>query len=170
MGRPEGVIVAGTGHRPHKLRVGSLDGYAPSVDALLVQFAERCVRRLAPTLVISGMALGWDTALAEAAVRAGVPFDAYVPFEGQESRWPPSSQARYHRLLGQARRVVIVSAGRYAGWKLQRRNEAMVDAATFMLVLWDGSPGGTGNCMNYIYHTGRKYANVWDHWLRHAQS
>ena len=47
----------------------------------------------------------------------------------------------------------IVSPGEYAAFKMQVRNEWMVDqlnpATDLLLAAWDGSPGGTGNCVKY---------------------
>lgn len=48
-----------------------------------------------------------------------------------------------------AAEVVVVSDGEYAVWKMQTRNEAMVDAADELWALWDGSSGGTKNCIDY---------------------
>lgn len=162
------MILAGTGHRPNKLRIGALDGYHPAVHARLVDLAHAALQREAPTRVISGMALGWDTALAEAAVDLGVPFDAYVPFAGQESRWPEASRRRYHDLLAHAARVVVVSPGGYAPDKMQLRNERMVDDSDLLLALWDGSAGGTRNCIDYARSVGHRHRNLWTSWMRHT--
>ncbi len=32
---------------------------------------------------------------------------------------------------------------------MQVRNEYMVDRADLVLALWNGTPGGTGNCVRY---------------------
>lgn len=162
------MIIAGTGHRPDKLRIGALDGYHPAVHARLVDLARAALLREAPERVISGMALGWDTALAEAALELGIPFDAYVPFAGQESRWPEPSRRHYHDLLARAHRVEIVCPGGYSPEKMQRRNERMVDDADFLLALWDGSAGGTRNCIAYAEEVGRPYRNLWPSWARHT--
>lgn len=153
------MIIAGTGHRPDKL-----GGYTAALDMRLQVLAMRALREHAPALVVSGMALGWDVALASAAVRLDIPFIAAIPFEGQESRWPESSQYRYRQLLKQAAGVEIVCTGGYAGWKMQRRNEWMVglvDADGVMLALWNGSDGGTANCVRYAERVGKPVVNLW---------
>jgi uncharacterized phage-like protein YoqJ len=167
------LIVAGTGHRPDKIRIGSRNAYDEAVALRLMQFAMRCLTKLQPELVISGMALGWDQALAAAAVWLKIPFDAYVPFTGQESMWPQASQRQYRALLAKARRTVMSCEGSYAAWKMQRRNQDMVGACTTLLALWDGSPGGTGNCVRWAQiqadRTGKPTIhNVWPAWERHA--
>lgn len=157
-------VIAGTGHRPDKLS----DGYAESGHARLVSLARWALEKYKPTLVISGMALGWDQALAEAAVSYGIPFEAAVPFLGQENRWPRESIERYQRLLSQARKVTVVSEGGYSARKMQRRNEYMSDRADALLALWNGSDGGTANCIQYTRekHPMIPVLNVWDEWMR----
>jgi hypothetical protein len=68
-----GLIVAGTGHRPDKL-----GGYSDDAFNLLVKIAKHWLEMNKPTRVISGMALGWDQALATAAVEVDIPFVAAV--------------------------------------------------------------------------------------------
>jgi hypothetical protein len=162
------MILAGTGHRPNKLRIGALDGYQPRVQTRLMDLARAALRRRRPDLVISGMAIGWDTALAIAAVDVGIPFDAYVPFEGQESRWPPAARGVYRDLLRLARRTIIVSEAGYSPEAMQFRNERMVDDCDSLLALWNGTPGGTANCLRYADAVGRPYENLWRQWVRHA--
>jgi uncharacterized phage-like protein YoqJ len=131
-----------------------------------VYLAREYLEQEPPELVISGVALGWDQALATACTELSIPWDAYVPFVGQQLRWPHDSQARYHTLIQSARRTVVVSTGGYAAWKLQRRNEAMVDDATSVLALYDGmQQGGTYNCVQYAEKKKRQIINLWDRWL-----
>lgn len=165
------MVVAGTGHRPDKIVSDGRNAYDDAVALGLMQFVRRCLRRLKPTRVISGMALGWDQALAAAAVWEEIPFDAYVPFAGQESRWPASSQRRYRELLAKAADVVICSPGGYHPGKMQHRNERMVDMCDVLLALWNGTPGGTANCVAYAERSikeGRALTvhNVWSAWER----
>ena len=57
------MIIAGTGHRPDKL-----GGYSDDVLSKLIKLARTTLFDLKPKKVISGMALGWDMALAYAAL------------------------------------------------------------------------------------------------------
>lgn len=137
------MIVAGTGHRPDKL-----GGYGDDVLKQLYRFACREIERNRPSKIISGMALGWDTALAMAALQLKVPLVAAIPFEGQESQWPEPSQKRYRAILERAK-VHVVCPGGYSPAKMQERNEWMVDRCDILWALWDGSTGGTANCVRY---------------------
>lgn len=154
------MIVAFTGHRPDKL-----GGYGPSPTQDRVRQAIRNTLTGPPplpqsierrvTAAISGMALGVDQWAAEICVELGIPFTAAVPFVGQERRWPEDSQRRYQLLLQKAYNIVVVSPGGYHPWKMQARNEWMVKNSDVLLAVWDGSGGGTANCVRYAQEVGR---------------
>jgi uncharacterized phage-like protein YoqJ len=121
-----------------------------------------------PCRMISGMALGWDTAMAEACIRCNVPFAAAVPFEGQEKQWPESAQARYRTLLQWAECVQIVTPGKDHGvFAFHVRNMWMVDSTDAVIALWDGSAkGGTAHCVDYARRTRKPVLNLWDAFFR----
>ncbi|MFC5511127.1 SLOG family protein [Massilia jejuensis] len=160
---PARKVLAGTGHRPDKL-----GGYGAGVSARLVDLARAALVKHQPDEVISGMALGWDTALALAAIELGIPLTAAVPFEGQERKWRPEQQEQFRAILALATTVAIVSPGGYAVWKMQTRNEWMIDRATGVLALWNGSGGGTGNCIEYARTRQVEIVNLWGAWERYA--
>lgn len=153
------MIIAGTGHRPDKL-----GGYSPLIAKELQALAERELYRLKPKVVITGMALGWDQAIGWAARAARIPFWAYIPFEGQESVWPRASQEKYRDLLSYAAKIVVCSPGRYDPQKMHLRNMRMVDDCDEILAMWDGSAGGTANCLAYARAQHRPIHNCWQGW------
>ena len=115
-----------------------------------------------PTQVISGMALGVDQIAVRITLALSIPLVAAVPFPGQEAPWPPSSRDDYTGILSQATRVVFVAQPPYAAWKLQRRNEWMVDRADVVWAVWDGSPtGGTANAISYAERQSKPVRNLW---------
>ena len=150
------VIVAGTGHRPNKL-----GGYDDRVFKRLVDLAKAIIKETKATKVISGMALGWDQALAQAAIELGIPFIAAIPFKGQESRWPTSSQKKYQEIIQKAEEIIIVCPGEYSPKSMQIRNEWMVDNCDLVIALWDGSSGGTGKCIRYEKSINKPINNQW---------
>lgn len=155
------MIYAGTGHRPNKL-----GGYGVIAVSQLEAFASNQLARLKPELVISGMALGWDQALAAACVARGIPFHAYVPFRGQELAWPSYSQERYRELIERAEKVVICNRGGYSAEKMQLRNMRMVDDCDTVLALWNGTAGGTKNCIDYAELRKKPVENLWELWSK----
>jgi uncharacterized phage-like protein YoqJ len=157
------MIICGTGHRPDKL-----GGYTNEVFSKGVCIAIRgLVNALAesPTpieRVISGGALGWDQMLAQAAVEIKLPLELALPFPGFEDRWPQQSKAYLHSLMHLADKVTFVKDGPYAGWKMQARNEYMVDHSDLVLALWNGTMGGTANCITYAEKKQKPIVNLWD--------
>lgn len=155
-----GFVLAGTGHR-----LGRLGGYGEDVKTALTELASQLLIRVRPDRVVSGMALGWDQALAEAAVAHKIPFTAAVPFEGQEHKWPEESQRRYHELLRQARDVQTIGHPGFSAKKMQVRNIYMVHECTALATLWDGKQnGGTWNCVRYARRVKKPRINMWNTW------
>lgn len=161
------MIIAGTGHRPDKLF--SSDPYGYDNFILLVRFLQPILRKAQPEWIISGMAQGYDWALAMASKNVGIPFVAAIPCEGHEKTWPKEAQKNYHSILKHASEIEIVCKQAYDNTCMQRRNEWMVDNCDTVLALHDGSPGGTGNCVAYALKKKKKVVNVWDLWMVHNE-
>lgn len=97
------------------------------------------------------MAIGCDQLFAILAIENDIRLIAAVPFIGQEKIWPESSKLLYREILEHPNtEVVVVSEGGYSPQKMQVRNEWMVDRSDIMIAIWDGTNGGTGNCVKYI--------------------
>lgn len=152
------MIIAGTGHRLKKL------GFSDNVFNNLVDLVTNTLKTQNPDKVISGMALGFDQALAVASLNLNIPFISALPFIGQKDVWPNHAQNFYENLLKKADEIVVVSEGGFASWKMQTRNIWMVDNCDLVLALWDGSSGGTKNCLDYVKKCKKPYMNLWQEW------
>ena len=144
--------IAVTGHRPEDLfGYDECEGW---------RWLRAVLRRVVGDLsgggaceLMSGMAIGVDQEFAAVGLDAGLPVEAFVPFPGQESRWPPEAQAHYRRLLRRCR-VQVVSPC-WSKEAFQRRNEAVVDACDVLVAVWTGKPsGGTFRCLRYALDVG----------------
>lgn len=153
------MVIAGTGHRPPKL-----GGYNASAKDALILLAHDWVAAYKPSRVISGGALGWDQALAWGAHYANTPFTLALPFSGFWSKWPKDSQEELEKLVSLADRIHYICEDGYAPWKMQERNKWMVDNCDQVLAMWDGSAGGTGNCIAYANKVNKPIINVYDTW------
>lgn len=153
------MIICGTGHRPNKL-----GGYGYEVHKKLNDLAIHYLSELPDNLekVISGGALGWDQALAAAALYLKIPYVMALPFEGFEARWPVPSIQYLSSLCEQAAETVYVCEPGYDPWKMQERNRWMVDHADRVLALWNGTDGGTANCVRYAVAKHKPIVNLWD--------
>lgn len=158
------IVLGVSGHRPQRL-----GGYTDRAFELLVAVAIEHIVRIAPQQVITGMALGWDQAVAEACVRRRIPFWAAVPFRGQESQWPAASQGKYHGLLHHAQGITVVSEGGYSPDKMMARNKWIVDHSTQLLVCWDGvedNRGGTFHAVRVTRQQNKPIVNAYPDWQR----
>lgn len=153
------MIICGTGHRPNKI-----GGYSYEAYKKLLLVCEKFLSEIKPEKVISGMALGWDQALAEKSIKMGIPVISAIPCKGQELVWPEESQAKYNKILKYAEKVIYVSKEKYSPYLMQKRNEWMVDNSDLVLAIWDGSKGGTYNCIKYAELKDKKIINTYDFW------
>jgi hypothetical protein len=80
----------------------------------------------------------------------------------------------YENYIRRAAKVVVCSPGGYAASKMQIRNERMVDLAltngpgpanALVLAMWDGTSGGTKNCLSYA-HNRIEAVNAWSDYLK----
>lgn len=163
-------IIVGTGHRPQKL-----SGHTELARSLLRRIAGDWLRYLAPRGVISGLAQGWDSALIEACWDLNLPYVACAPFKGQEKKWPGDAQFRYKQYIERAAKFITCSPGDYSALKMDIRNQHMIKLAlkdgpkhALLLALWDGSRGGTNNCINYAQLKKIEVVNVWSHYQTHV--
>lgn len=140
------MIISFSGHRPDKL--GGYNIPNPTYIHICNQI-EGKLKELKPEKIISGMALGVDQWAAYIALKLNVPFIAAIPFKDQDKVWPSHSQNIYRVLLKYAEKQVVVCEGNYAAYKLQQRNEWMVDNSDLVIAIWNGTNGGTANCINY---------------------
>lgn len=147
------MIVCVTGHRPNKL--GGYKVPNPIYNSVMTGLNE-ALDEIKPQLLITGMALGVDQWAAELCILKGIPFLAAVPFEGQESVWPEHARHKYHFLLSKAQAIYIISPGMYTPEKMQVRNKWMVDNSNIVLPVYDGTDGGTGNCVKYALSVSKK--------------
>lgn len=140
------MIVAFTGHRPDKL--GGYETPNPTQRWVCWCLHDELLA-LKPDQTITGMAQGVDQWAAAICLNNNIPYIAAIPFVGQESMWPAAAQSRWRYLLGRAVETVVVCEGAYAPAKMQKRNEWMVDHCDVLLAVWDGTSGGTANCVRY---------------------
>jgi uncharacterized phage-like protein YoqJ len=155
------MILMGTGHRAH-----SLGTSFPPMQLKLVEFATTVLTEMKPDRVVSGMATGWDQALARASRRVGIPYEAVIPFHGQEDRWHSTDRAAYRDLLSDADGIqVVVEDPTDFRQALMDRNEAMVDQSDGVLGVWDGRKyGGTFKCLCYAHDRGLRVYQLYQSW------
>ena len=134
-----------TGHRPDKLPADTMPLRA-------------CLRQLIHAAVadgtrdfLCGMALGTDRLAAEevlALKASGAPIRliAALPCPQQAARWSSADRQRYRQLLAQTDGQ-YVACERYTPYCMNARNLWMVENASRVIAVFDGSSGGTANTL-----------------------
>ena len=147
------MIIGITGHRPDKLW-----GYGPSASAneeKLEQYLKDTLVRYGAKEAVTGMALGVDMIFDRAVLSLkdegyDIKLISAVPCRNQTAKWFNQKNIdEYNYILSQADRVVLVSDCEYNSSVMQIRNEWIVDNVDLLLAVWNGSNGGTGNCIRY---------------------
>lgn len=152
------MIIGVTGHRDVEQEPGELLGFARLSVALMQQ---RGV-----TEIITGVARGWDLAVARAAFDAGVPYCAAIPFAGQPDKWSPHDQVEWAQAVNRAARMIVVGSAPLDVF-YQKRNCWIVDNSQELWSLWSGRSGGTAHCVLYAEQMGTTVRPLWEPWLRY---
>jgi hypothetical protein len=84
------------------------------------------------------MASGVDLWFCECCLTKGIPYLAYIPFEGQELLMSPEDAALRDTLINKSSKIKKI------------RNSAMVEDCEVAIVVWDGNKGGTHNCFQQL--------------------
>lgn len=157
------MVISFTGHRPNKLwgydihRKEYMDLFRSLYSAVMTEW-----KREGDLLLVSGMALGVDQVAAMLGIwmrnqrHFSVQVEAAIPCIGQDSKWPEQSRRQYQDILVKCDIRTIVHNGVYNYRCMQQRNEYMVDKADTLIAVWDGSNGGTANCVRYAEKKGVK--------------
>jgi uncharacterized phage-like protein YoqJ len=159
------MVVATAGHRPQKL-----GGFTDETNRKLIMTAEYMLAEVKPTEVISGMALGWDIAVAYVAHQNGLPVIASIPCYGQELKWSEQAQKTYHKLLQAADYCHIeylsyadeMSSDQYVE-ALKMRNRWMVRNCNKVVALWNGdNTSGTWHTISFAEQMMTNVINYYD--------
>lgn len=151
-----------TGHRPNKLYGYNLNH--PSYIALKNTF-KKLLHDNNCTEAITGMALGVDTIFAIAVLELkdegyNIKLHCAIPCKNHSCKWLKESVELYNSILERADIVKLVSEEEYKPYLMQKRNEYMVDLAEKVIAVWDGTNGGTGNCVKYAQKKNKEIIRV----------
>lgn len=114
---------------------------------------------------LSGMAVGFDLAAAEAVVAlreelAGLQLVAVVPFEGMERKFSEGDKGRFRAILATADNVITI-APRYSVEVYALRNNFLVGYSSATIAYFDGSKGGTAYTVRRAVKSLHRYINLY---------
>ncbi len=150
-----GKVMSATGHRPDKL-----GGYKPRNNPTVQHIKEELYEKLRLCMdggfdeFWSGAAQGFDQIFFEVVEDLRVEFphiknNIAIPYKGFGDNWPEAAKKNLDELCKLADVVHIVCEGDYDIRYLQKRNVFMVDKGDAIMSCWDGTMGGTFNCIEY---------------------
>ena len=161
-----------TGHRPSKL--GNCYSLKHPTSLLINEKLTPIILDLINnehvTRFISGGAIGVDTIAfwTVQKIKKDYPNIKNIvakPFVHQDAVWTNQETLFwYHKMLEVADEVINVEDvsgyntnesnieyGNFSNKKMQQRNEYMINNSRCIIAVWDGTKGGTGNCVSYAH-------------------
>ncbi len=149
-----------TGHRPNKL--GNDFTFTNPIivkvrrEIIDTIMAYKSRMRVNPTtgdyardlVLVSKIATGMEQLFVQIAIEFRIPFIAAIPYSNQEAEWGKSRKEQYRSLLGKAQNIHVASPHYYQSCILQC-DRWMIDNCDLLIVVWDGTKGGTANCVTY---------------------
>jgi ribonuclease HI len=152
---PPGRLVLVVGHRPTEL-----GGYGPSsvadgVRARLGETLQGMVEVDGPLTVVSGLRLGAEQLGAEAALAAGLPVVAVLPYPEPDKPWPKESREHFAELLRSADAALTLedrapATKQMAGAALARRDAWLARQVDGAVVVWDQEDDAVGRLVRSL--------------------
>lgn len=163
------VKICFTGHRPNKL--GGYDWNSYKNIKIMQKLRKEIIKVIEANkgeeiLFICGGALGIDQMAFEICYKLktkynNIKLEVAIPFKNQDKNWFSKDDIkRYREQIEKADLVTYVdkleeykikgyAEDVYYTAKMQKRNEYMTDNSDIVIAVWDGSKGGTANCVRY---------------------
>lgn len=146
--------VAFTGHRSYR---GAADD--------LLHLAVQALYDRGYRYFLSGMAEGFDLAAAEAVLALrhelpGLQLICVLPFSDHIDHQRAEVRVRYQKVLLAADRIVSLSTNYYPAC-YHRRNDYLVDHASYLVAWYDGSAGGTRYTLKRAQRAHLPVENLW---------
>ncbi len=116
----------------------------------MLEALDEIARRFPNATWICGGAVGVDSNAAEYAMTYGIKLHLILPFppEIMWKYWTPDQRIVLKKTIEYAEKLSVLNPY-YDVRYYQFRNMLMVDSAQVLIAFYDGSPGGTANCVRY---------------------
>lgn len=157
------MIICITGHRPDKL-------YGYDISDIRYLFLKQKIKKILidkqATEGITGMAMGADMIFALAIIDLkdegyNIKLRCAIPCLKHTSKWfDKKTLNMYNYILSRADEKIIVSERNYDNFVMQQRNEYMVDNSDKIIAVYNGSSGGTKNCIDYALSKNKEIIHI----------
>ena len=156
-----------------------ITGIAPTPDALhdrsflpsaeLVYLATRALKEAHATHVITSLALGWEQALAKAALELRIPFSTSLPYADRDLAWLPAARTAYRELLAHSAQVIQLTDG-FSPTCVSAGDQWRIAHSNRVLALWNYDfDGPTFEAIRFALSQDKPVLNLWEDW-RHLYS
>jgi hypothetical protein len=130
----------------------------------LVYLAKKALEQYQATRVLTSLDLGWEQALAKAAIELEIPFTVAIPFPGRDENWDRDARQSYLDLLSQADEVYRLCDHYTETAELEARFW-QIDQADLTLALWDFDfQSDIFRAVEYAVKHDRELINLWEDW------
>ncbi len=141
-GVPEGFRLVVSGHRPPELGGYDANPVSDRVKAKLAALLAAEQQLHPDVVVLTGLGLGAEQLAAEAALAAGVPYVAVLPYPDPDTLWPSASRRHFAELLAGAQDQIVLQRNapatrQLAGGALRRRDAWLSRNGHEAVVVWD---------------------------------
>ncbi|MGE4354543.1 MAG: SLOG family protein [Oscillospiraceae bacterium] len=154
-----------TGHRENKLGLNWHEN-SPEYELLRQQLYDAVQNVYLSGIhhFICGMAHGCDLYFAEAVLslksnHPDVVLEAAIPYAGQANGWNTTQRRKYDAVLARCDLRTVLQQT-YTRDCMMRRNKYMVDSASVLIAVYNGSPGGTRNTLLYAMRQGLEIIEI----------
>lgn len=153
------MIITGIAHPPARLYEKS---HLPSTE--LVYLAAKALKKYKAAHLVTSLSLGWEQALAKAALELDIPFTVAIPYPGRDSVLKKDALVLYYELLARAAEVYQISDA-YCATAVMESNCWRVDHADGVLALWNFEfHGDTFQVIDYALKNHKEVVNLWRDW------
>ncbi len=138
-------------------------GHRHLSSAQVVSYLNKLYQDYPDAIWITGGAVGLDTEAALYAMKHAIPLWLILPFPPlvMSKFWKDHQKTALRDTWAYAEKTSVLAPA-YDVSVYQRRNERMVDLSDMVAAFWDGSSGGTGNCVRYALKVGKKMVRFSD--------
>lgn len=121
-----------------------------AVKEILKEKVKEHMINFQPSVIINGMAVGFDQLVVNVAIELNIPFWAYLPCKDQEKYWDDKTKQNYKELLKKSEKIIYISDF-YTDECMHDRNKKMVDDSEELWALWNPMRkfGGTYKTVAY---------------------
>lgn len=112
-----------------------------------------------PKAILSGLAVGFDSIVAQAAIDLNIPLWAAIPFPDQHKLWSPEQKKKYEFFLSKAQNVYVAN-NTFSNWAYHKRNRHIVDTSHNLIVWLTEVKGGTFKTVEYANQKNKCVINL----------